>query len=392
MERQPMVDAAPFYGFLTLAQQGYAFISSQYTRTDVQRNAFAVHLLKSKYEWLLMLDSDHVHPADVVERLWQRVQQRPEIKIIGGLAFRRGDPYEPMAYIVQPNGTLEALIEPVLYDKPGVYEVDRIATCSLLIHRSVFETTPFPWFRYGYEVQSALGWPDCSLEDVTRTNSPSEDMEFCKLAKAAGHKIYVDTAFHSPHARLTYVGPNTFRQSFLGKPSTQVQLQLHKVAPELFAGPAADVLYVGARPNGCAYMQPLADAGHRITLLEAWPANAAHYRDDPRVANVIEGDVRTAPLPGQGFDYVFWWHGPEHIPAAELPTTLARLESAARKGVILGCPWGVYPQGEYGGNPYEPHVNTIYPEQLQDLGYETFTAGERDKASGNLMAWKAVIE
>jgi hypothetical protein len=87
------------------------------------------------------------------------------------------------------------------------------------------------------------------------------------------------------------------------------------------------------------------------------------------------------------YQAVVWWHGPEHVKREELAATLARLEAMADI-VILGCPWGVYPQGDYGGNPHEVHLATLLPEDFETLGYEVTTLGKRDDPASNLIAWK----
>ena len=62
-----------------IASRGWGFIHHGYNRTDVQRNEFAVSLLDSPdYTHLVMLDMDHTHPHDIVERLCDSVAEAPE--------------------------------------------------------------------------------------------------------------------------------------------------------------------------------------------------------------------------------------------------------------------------------------------------------------------------
>jgi hypothetical protein len=58
--------------------------------------------------------------------------------------------------------------------------------------------------------------------------------------------------------------------------------------------------------------------------------------------------------------------------------------------VILGCPWGEYVQGAYGGNPYEEHVATLQPEDFEALGYEVTTLGTQNDPASNIVAIKNV--
>lgn len=162
--------------------------------------------------------------------------------------------------------------------------------------------------------------------------------------------------------------------------------QLFNCLPELH-GPALDILYVGAhrmRDPECVEM--LWRAGHRITLLEVWPENADHYRLDPRFVKVVQGDVRTAELPA--CDVAFFWHGPEHIAAADWSGVRARLEGAARRLVVLGTPWGFYEQGSMYGNAQEEHVARFYPADFRTAGYWTVTQGEPDQVGSHILAWR----
>ena len=106
-------------------------------------------------------------------------------------------------------------------------------------------------------------------------------------------------------------------------------------------------------------------------------------------ATVIQGDVRSLEdFSENQFDYAFWWHGPEHIKEEELPEALKGLEKITKKAVILGAPWGVYPQHHLHGNPHEEHEASLYEHHFVDLGYEVEAIGVIDKIGSNLTAVK----
>ena len=69
MERTMAHADKVFFNLLGIAQQGWPFIRMNYGRTDLVRNKMAEHLLKSNFSHLIMLDIDHVHPMDIVQRL-----------------------------------------------------------------------------------------------------------------------------------------------------------------------------------------------------------------------------------------------------------------------------------------------------------------------------------
>jgi hypothetical protein len=149
------------------------------------------------------------------------------------------------------------------------------------------------------------------------------------------------------------------------------------------------LLYVGANRLRCHLADPLRAMGNRLTLLEAWPENAAHYRGQGRFEEVVEGDVRRLDELGLApFDTTVWWHGPEHILREELATTLAAVERQTRRLVLLGCPYGNYPQGAAYGNPHEEHKAVLYPADFAALGYQMAAVGQADHPDGEIVAWK----
>ncbi len=158
--------------------------------------------------------------------------------------------------------------------------------------------------------------------------------------------------------------------------------------PALFTQPGS-LLYIGARPDAHSWLPELFLSGHNITVLEVWEENLEGLRTDPRISNLILGDVRHLSIYST-YDYIFWWHGPEHLSYDEIQPTLQKLEARARKLVALACPWGLYPQGAHKGNPYEIHLTSLYPEIFEEWGYEVRTDGKQDEAGSEIVAWKWV--
>lgn len=165
-----------------VARAGWPLIGHrQYGRTDVHRNEFARALLKSDYTHLAMLDTDQLHPYNVIEHLARWLLHEPGVQIVSGFHFRRGEPYEPLAFVVQPDQTWVAPVE----WGPGLYPFDIVGHGSIIISREVFETLPEPWWAYTYgNIQKTF---------------PSEDVYFCQLVRNAGFNIWVDTTQTSPH-------------------------------------------------------------------------------------------------------------------------------------------------------------------------------------------------
>src|SRR3990172_6237574 len=93
-----------FFPLLGIAQQGWPFMKMPYGRTDLVRNKMVLSLLQSQHTHLIMLDVDHIHPMDIVQRLMRRFLENPKLQIVGGLNFRRGEPYDPCAFIRVDDG------------------------------------------------------------------------------------------------------------------------------------------------------------------------------------------------------------------------------------------------------------------------------------------------
>lgn len=203
-----------------IAAQGYPFLQIGYTRCDVARNRMVIRMLShneqmvaedrtaESYTHLLMLDSDHIHPVDIVERLARWVQHDPNKLVVGGLNFRRGAPFDPCAYMTDAEGTLYPLLE----WKQGCFPVDVLGSGCILIAASVFYELPFPWFGYSYERNEALDWPACGIEALgAGVQWPGTDIWFSQRCEAAGIQQWVDTTTSSPHILETSVTEDSWR-------------------------------------------------------------------------------------------------------------------------------------------------------------------------------------
>ena len=149
-------------------------------------------------------------------------------------------------------------------------------------------------------------------------------------------------------------------------------------------GRGGPTLYVGAKPGRAHYL----DRFERPLIVEASAPNVRALRE--LGLSVVQGDVRTF-TPDRRFKTTFWWHGPEHVAPGELAHALALIESYTEELVVLGCPWGDYPQGAVGGNEYEVHRQAIEPTTLEALGYCCDVTGAKGVGS-NITAVKRAIQ
>lgn len=184
-----------FFPFMAIAAQGVPMMKFPYGRTDLVRNKMAMELLRSDFTHLLMLDFDHVHPQYIVQQLAKWVLLSPEVKVVGGLNFRRGAPFDPCAFIQGEDGKFYPPIE----WGQGLVEVDQLGTGSILIAREVFEVLDPPWFFNSYDRVWEDAWP-------------GEDIGFSNKCREKGIKLYVDTTTTSPHMIDAWVDESSYRQ------------------------------------------------------------------------------------------------------------------------------------------------------------------------------------
>lgn len=165
-------------------------------------------LEKTDATHIVMLDADHLHPPDVVERLGRWVLQDRNRMIVGGLHFRRGEPYEPCAFVYGEDGKLHAATQ---WDD-GCVEVHAIGHGSIIIAREVFEALEKPYWAYTYT-------------HAERDIYPSEDMYFSFKAREAGFHLYCDTTLTSPHMIHGLVDESVFRQWLSDNPQRVMKVK-----------------------------------------------------------------------------------------------------------------------------------------------------------------------
>lgn len=166
----------------------FARIGVMYSRTDAARNLIChsfMQLSRNKDDVIIMLDSDHQHPADILARL----SQRPE-GVVGALAFRRSPPHEPMFFVRGDDGRLR---KPGEFE-PVVYECDAVGTGAVAIKRWVLDEL----MRQGHNYFFRYQYTDTDWRS-------SEDMYFAQICENAGIKHHVDCSLETPHLRTQQI-------------------------------------------------------------------------------------------------------------------------------------------------------------------------------------------
>lgn len=170
------------------AAMGFKRLRHEYSRVDIARNHLSrkfMEITKSPKDTLVMLDTDHIHPADIVARL-----VRHDLGVVGALCFRRGGPEDPQVYVRLPDGDLAQPSEL----QNGLLEATIVGSGAIAIQRWVFEKMTYPYWRMIYEDNS--------------TALLGEDWYFGLECEKLGIKHYCDMTTISPHIFYRYIGPD----------------------------------------------------------------------------------------------------------------------------------------------------------------------------------------
>jgi len=124
-------------------------------------------------QWLFWIDSDMTFQPDYLVRMLADAQERPDIKVLSGTARMsgQGSDHRSVLYDLRPNG-LQSLTE---WPREQLFQVWAVGTFGMLMHRSVFEQMPKPWFSYQN--------PGFGSDDA---------INFCHNLRRAGISIWID--------------------------------------------------------------------------------------------------------------------------------------------------------------------------------------------------------
>lgn len=154
--------------------------------------------LEKGARYLMFIDADMVFNPDAVWRLMQH-----NVDVAVGLYFSKSAPHAPMCAIGRPDGTTDNYMNvPDFHDKMregALVEVAGAGTGFMLIKREVLEKVERPRFMFPWRKQYVAGEP----EPVWGYGG--EDYYFCRKARNAGFKVFVDFSL-----RLGHVGSHVY--------------------------------------------------------------------------------------------------------------------------------------------------------------------------------------
>lgn len=198
-------------------QKNYVRLNTAAQRTDTARNVLVgafMQMATDPNDVLVMLDYDHDHPIDIIDRLTAYNKS-----IVGALAFRRGEPYFPCVFFRHPDGTLR---HPERWE-PKLYRVDAMGTAAIAIRRYVFDELKAkgvgePWFRYVYPEGSPV--------------HPSEDMYFSHCCEMVGIPMYCDMGLITDHLTAGRINQHSWFSWLANNPNAFTDKTIAEAYPE----------------------------------------------------------------------------------------------------------------------------------------------------------------
>jgi precorrin-6B methylase 2 len=173
-----------FENFMDLIAHGYGVVfkfmaSSSFI--SATRNMCAVDL---KQDYLMFVDDDEKFPPYAIRQLLEANKD-----IIGGLYYKKGDDFNPMAVVISQEKMNIDYVKDIP-TKP--FLCDGVNTGFLLIKKKVFEAfTP--------DKVKELGMPFNFWTRPSDGREISEDWAFCMRASKLGFKIWCDPTFPIGH-------------------------------------------------------------------------------------------------------------------------------------------------------------------------------------------------
>lgn len=181
------IPSAFFESFLLMDKPAFFYLRSSAGPIDEMRNDIVRQALQDNITHLMMFDTDQIYARDTITRLLSHGKD-----VVGCMICRRYPPFDPLM-LKGEIGKYQNITE---WTPGDLVEVDATGTGCLLFDTNVFRRLPDPWFKFR---KTAEGTPI------------GEDIGFCSDMRAAGIKIYVDTACPAGHLSQMVVNEWTWR-------------------------------------------------------------------------------------------------------------------------------------------------------------------------------------
>jgi len=164
---------------------------------DENRNQALLLAQQMDCTHVAMLDGDHQHPPETLERLWQHAQDDPTRMVVAGVAPQAEGIHRPMFGIISGPPDKPRRTPITQWGVGQLVSCDWTAVCAAIISVKVMQLWPKPWFWFSYD--KAGRWT-------------TEDINFCDGLWRHEEPVYVDTGLVLPHRSEHYVGLEDWRR------------------------------------------------------------------------------------------------------------------------------------------------------------------------------------
>jgi hypothetical protein len=149
------------------------------------RNALAKAALERGCKYLFFLGDDVVAPPHTIRQLIYRMENMPNVDVVGGVYCAKADPAAPLVFVENGAGSY--------WDwKIGeFFPVTGLGMDCTLIRTSLFGKIPEPWFKT-VDI-------DHSEDGVAAQEAWTEDLYFLKKAADVGAGIFCDASIICEH-------------------------------------------------------------------------------------------------------------------------------------------------------------------------------------------------
>jgi hypothetical protein len=124
---------------------------------------------------------------------------------------------------------------------------------------------------------------------------------------------------------------------------------------------------------GCGSNSPLVQNGvsRRTSTMDIWEPYVQMHNRKGDYQVCWQADILTMHLPRKAFDAVVIFDVMEHLPKDKVLDIdlFGKMESCAKKRVIIFAPNGFVENDEVDGDPYQAHVSAWEPEDYLKRGY-----------------------
>lgn len=186
------------------------------------RNTNTQKALELGAEWVFFVDDDQIFLTDTLTRLLA-----DNLDIVSGLYMKREIPFLPVAFDREDE---RGYVKPKLLkpEDKGIIEVKATGAGCLLVKTKVFRAMGYPYWTLGQ--LDKVGW--------------SDDIDFCRRARAAGFTINVDLGVKVGHLATCVIWPV---QQEDGTWTTSAQFSVHPdYRDKMTAGKSVQDLVIGS--------------------------------------------------------------------------------------------------------------------------------------------------